>query len=39
MGLTVTEKEHWKDRIARRIDKRIEAIFAEEPYPLIASSR
>lgn len=31
MGLTVTEKEHWKDRIGRRIDKRIEAIFAEEP--------
>ena len=31
MGLTVTEKEHWKDRIARRIEKRIEAIFAEEP--------
>jgi uncharacterized membrane protein YheB (UPF0754 family) len=30
MGLTVTEKEHWKDRIARRIGKRIEAIFAEE---------
>jgi hypothetical protein len=31
MALTVTEKEHWKDRIARRIEKRIEAIFAEEP--------
>ena len=31
MGLTITEKEHWKDRIARRIDKRIETIFAEEP--------
>lgn len=30
-GLTVTEKAHWKDRIARRIDKRIEAIWAEEP--------
>lgn len=27
-GLTVTEKEHWKDRIARRIEKRIEAITA-----------
>ena len=24
-GLTVTEKEHWKERISRRIDKRIEA--------------
>ena len=31
MGLTVTEKEHWKDRIARRIDKRIEAISADDP--------
>ncbi|GAG12915.1 unnamed protein product, partial [marine sediment metagenome] len=30
-GLTVTEKEHWKDRIARRIDKRIEAITAGDP--------
>lgn len=30
-GLTVTEKEHWKDRISRRLDKRIEAIAAEEP--------
>ena len=30
-GLTVTEKEHWKDRIGRRIDKRIESIAAEEP--------
>ena len=27
-GLTVTEKEHWKSRIARRIEKRIEAITA-----------
>jgi hypothetical protein len=30
-GLTVTEKEHWKKRIARRIDKRIEAITAGDP--------
>ena len=30
-GLTVTEKEHWKNRIARRIDKRIEAITAGDP--------
>lgn len=30
-GLTVTEKEHWKDRIAKRIDKRIETISAQEP--------
>ena len=29
--LTVTEKEHWKGRIARRIDKRIEAITASDP--------
>jgi hypothetical protein len=31
MGLTVSEKQHWKDRIARRIDKKIEAIKAESP--------
>jgi hypothetical protein len=30
-GLSVTEKEHWKDRITRRIDKRIEAISAADP--------
>ena len=30
-GLTVTEKEHWKDRLSRRIDRRIDAIAAEEP--------
>ena len=30
-GLTVTEKEHWKDRINRRIDKKIEVISAEDP--------
>jgi len=30
-GLTVTEKEHWKNRIARRIHKRIEAITASDP--------
>src|SRR5262249_36258361 len=30
-GLSVTEKQHWKDRIARRIDKRIDAIGAGEP--------
>ena len=31
MPLTVTEKNHWKDRIAHRIDKRIEAVFSEDP--------
>ena len=30
-GLTVTEKEHWKSRIARRIDKRIETVTAGDP--------
>jgi len=30
-ALSVTEKQHWKDRIAKRIDKRIEAISAEDP--------
>ena len=29
--LTVTEKEHWKERISRRIDKAIEAVYAEQP--------
>ncbi len=28
-SLTVREKEHWKDRIAARIDKRIDALSAE----------
>ena len=31
MGLTVTEKEHWKNRITKRIDKKIESIYAEDP--------
>jgi len=30
-GLTVTEKQHWKDRIARRIAKRIETPAAADP--------
>jgi hypothetical protein len=30
-GLTVTEKEHWKDRIARRIDRMIDALWGEDP--------
>ena len=30
-GLTVTEKEHWKERISRRIDKKIDTIAAEQP--------
>jgi len=30
-SLTVTEKEHWKERISRRIDKRIETVLAAEP--------
>ena len=29
--LTVTEKEHWKERISRRIDKAIEGVYAEQP--------
>ncbi len=29
-GLTVTEKEHWKDRIDRRIARQIEAITTED---------
>jgi hypothetical protein len=30
-GLTVSEKQHWKDRIAARIARRVEAIKAEHP--------
>jgi hypothetical protein len=30
-GLTVTEKEHWKSRIAARIERRVEAIRAQYP--------
>src|SRR4051794_19092133 len=30
-GLTVTEKTHWKDRIALRIARRVEAIRAQHP--------
>jgi hypothetical protein len=30
-GLTVSEKNHWRDRISARIDRRIEAILAEDP--------
>ncbi len=30
-GLSVTEKNHWKERLSKRIDKRIEGIAAEDP--------
>jgi len=30
-SLTVKEKEHWKDRIGKRIEKQIEALYADEP--------
>ena len=30
-GLTVTEKAHWKDRIAARISRKVEAIKSEHP--------
>jgi hypothetical protein len=30
-GLTVTEKQHWRDAISRRIEKRVEAIRARHP--------
>ena len=32
MPLTVSEKNHWKARLASRIDKRIEAIYVEAPH-------
>lgn len=31
MPLTVTEKEHWRQRIAARIERRIEALAAADP--------
>jgi hypothetical protein len=31
MPLTVSEKQHWRDRISRRIDKKIDAIKARDP--------
>ena len=31
MPLTNTEKQHWRDRIAKRIDKKISGITALEP--------
>ena len=30
-GLTVAEKQHWKERLSKRIDRRIESITAEDP--------
>lgn len=30
MAITVTEREHWKERIARRIDRAIEEVFSVE---------
>jgi hypothetical protein len=30
-GLTVTEKEHWKNRIGKRIDRKIDALVAGDP--------
>lgn len=35
MALTVHEKEHWKERIARRIDQRIETLVAKEDPTLL----
>lgn len=35
MGLTLAEKEHWKERISRRIDQRIEMLVAKEDPMLI----
>src|SRR4051812_34086659 len=30
-SLTVTEKEHWKERIGRRIDRKMEALAGADP--------
>jgi hypothetical protein len=39
MGLTVAEKEHWKTRIAKRIDAKIERIKAQDPTRFDAHER
>ncbi len=31
MSLTVAEKQHWKERISRRIDKKVETLLAADP--------
>ena len=38
-SLTVTEKNHWKERIARRIEKRVEMLLAAEPNLMDRSHR
>ena len=35
MGLTVAEKQHWKERIAKRIDHRIETLIAKKDPTLL----
>jgi hypothetical protein len=35
MGITVAEKEHWKERIAKRIEQRIETLVAKEDPTLL----
>lgn len=34
-GLTVSEKTHWKERISKRIDKRVETLVAKEDPTLL----
>src|SRR3990172_5266142 len=35
VGITVAEKSHWRDRIAKRIDHRIETLVAKEDPTLL----
>jgi len=35
MGLTVAEKEHWKERIAKRINHRVETLVARQDPTLL----
>ena len=35
MAITVAEKEHWKERIAKRIDQRVEALVAKQDPTLL----
>ena len=34
-GITVSEKNHWRDRIAKRIDHRVETMVAKEDPTLL----
>lgn len=39
MSLTVTEREHWKNRIAKRIDKAMEVVYSKEDPGLLTRTK